>query len=209
MTSDRAKEQNGKGFSFVGIHRYEDALACFEEAARLDPKDAEAHENKALCLGVFGRNDEALACFEEAVGLGTGDLAATHVNMGRCLLDLRRNVEALASFEAALGLEPGHLDSTYCKGICLVYLQRNEEARACLEPIMVPEDMERFFANGFDRESVPNPKEASSRNAAEHKSAWQADVLEDKGIEFAMLLKNPNARLEYALRSVPMDSLLA
>ena len=136
LTSDRAKEQNGKGFSLVCIHRYEDALACLEEAVRLDPKDAEAHENKALCLGVFGRNDEALACFEEAVGLGTGDPAATHVNMGQCLLGLRRNGEALASFEATLGLEPGHLISTYFKGICLAYLQRNEEARACLEPIM-------------------------------------------------------------------------
>ena len=41
---------------------YEPAMACYDEALRIDPEYAEAHMDKGVLLAKTGRIDEALEC---------------------------------------------------------------------------------------------------------------------------------------------------
>ena len=48
------------------LRSYEEALACFDEILKADPKNYGALRKKGATLTFLGRNKEALACFEEA-----------------------------------------------------------------------------------------------------------------------------------------------
>jgi Flp pilus assembly protein TadD/predicted Zn-dependent protease with MMP-like domain len=52
---------------------YQTALACAEEAARLEPRSVEAHHDRAAALLELGRREEAQAAFARALALDPDD----------------------------------------------------------------------------------------------------------------------------------------
>ena len=94
------------GNRFYESERHEEALVAFEVAIRLDPEDAEAHNNKGNALFELGRHDEALAAYEEAIRLDPDD-ADFYDNKGNALSELERHEEALAAHNEALRLSRG------------------------------------------------------------------------------------------------------
>ena len=83
------------------------AAAQFEEALRLDPGHAEAHNNLGIALGAQGRRDEAVAQYREALRLKP-DFAEIHFNIAMALLNRPgKSGEAEAELEAFLRVRPG------------------------------------------------------------------------------------------------------
>jgi tetratricopeptide (TPR) repeat protein len=51
------------------LGRPQEALQCFDNALKLDPKDADAWVGKGTALMALGRNQEAIPCFDKALDL--------------------------------------------------------------------------------------------------------------------------------------------
>jgi tetratricopeptide (TPR) repeat protein len=59
-----------EGNTLDGLKRYEEALAAYEQAIRLDPNFAVAYHNKGVALDNLRRSKEAQQCYEKARQLG-------------------------------------------------------------------------------------------------------------------------------------------
>lgn len=53
--------------------RYEDALACFEQAILLRPDDPDLWNSKASALRSMGRYEEAIECFNRSLEIDPRD----------------------------------------------------------------------------------------------------------------------------------------
>lgn len=98
--------ERGRELLLGGHHR--EALACFEEALRLEPGDAGALSHRGLCLALFdGRPDEGIADCRRAVDLEFYR-ADHYLNLGRALLSAGRKREAVQAFRQGRTVDPRH-----------------------------------------------------------------------------------------------------
>src|SRR6266487_2479008 len=117
--TSKAEMLYGRGF-------YEEALAFYEEALRLDPNDTDSYIGKGDALYKLGRYEEALAFYEEALRLDPND-TDSYIGKGDTLYKLERYEEALAFYEEALRLDPNNVDAYDGKTETLVKLHYDEE----------------------------------------------------------------------------------
>lgn len=68
MEAERTKEAwYQEGNALRGQGRYEEAIASYEQALRLDPNYANAHMYKGLTLRKLGNVEGALSAYDEAL----------------------------------------------------------------------------------------------------------------------------------------------
>ena len=111
------------------------ALAHFEAAVRLRPKNAELHNHLGSALARFpGRKSEAIAEFETSLRLNP-DFPYSHLNLGIALMNVpARLPEALAHLEAAVRLKPDYAEAHHILGYVLARSPgRQSEAIAAYE----------------------------------------------------------------------------
>jgi protein O-GlcNAc transferase len=100
---------NARAFHLLGVVAHQlqrpDAAALVGQAVVLNPRSAEAHNDRGVILAANGLFSEALPCFERAVALQAGYLEARN-NLGRTLRALGRLDEALQHFELLLESGP-------------------------------------------------------------------------------------------------------
>ena len=106
---------------------YEEALAVYAQAIRLDPHNAGAYNSKGDMLDELGRYEEALVAYEQAIRLDP-DYAVAHNNKGDVLNKLKRYKEALAAYGEAIRLNPKNAVVYHSKGDVLCELERYKEA---------------------------------------------------------------------------------
>ena len=66
---EKALDLHEKGIDLCELERYEEAIACFDAAIRLDPRLSDAWNNKGMSLHGLERYEEAIACFDAAIRL--------------------------------------------------------------------------------------------------------------------------------------------
>ena len=93
------------------------ALPHYEEAVRLAPDFADAHNKLGSALGVLARYDEAVAQFQLALQLAAS--AEIRHNLGFAYEKLGRTDDAIREYETALTLDPDHLLSLVHLGAAL------------------------------------------------------------------------------------------
>jgi tetratricopeptide (TPR) repeat protein len=81
------------------------AIARFERAARIAPRNAIVQNNLGFALLHANRPEDALAACDRAIALQS-PLATAHNHRGIALARLNRNAEARAAFAQALALDP-------------------------------------------------------------------------------------------------------
>jgi tetratricopeptide (TPR) repeat protein len=91
--------------------RFEEALACFDDALLVKPDFVDAFCNRASALFELGRIDDALKFFEIALSLDAGH-AMSWSNRGHALAAINRLDEAAESYEKALALAPDLADAS-------------------------------------------------------------------------------------------------
>ncbi len=94
------QEWINEGSALYDLKRYEEALAAYEQAIRLDPNVAVAYNNKGNILYDLKRYKEALAAYEQAIRLDPNYAYAYH-GKGLALDKLRRSKEAQQCYEKA------------------------------------------------------------------------------------------------------------
>jgi len=98
---NRASLLLGKGQAHLNLQQHAEALACFEEAAKLEPGNAEAFVRCGTALEKLDRLDEAIAAYDKAIALNDGLLMA-YLRKGGLYNRLERPADALACYERAL-----------------------------------------------------------------------------------------------------------
>src|SRR6266567_832425 len=128
LSSLKTKEDWLKeGDNLHALKRYEEALAAYEQAIRLDSNNAYAYNNKGIVLLHLNDNEEALTALEQAIRLDPKN-ATAYNNKGNALRSLKRYEEALAAYELAIHLNPNNSEIYNNKGNALQALNRNREA---------------------------------------------------------------------------------
>jgi predicted O-linked N-acetylglucosamine transferase (SPINDLY family) len=107
-----------------------DALPALQNAAKLSPQDAEAHNNLGVVLQERGQLDGALASYRNALMIDPGFVEA-HYNLGNVLSELGRLEEAVASYGNALKFNPDIAVIHSNLGAALQELGRLDEALSC------------------------------------------------------------------------------
>ena len=91
-------------------HRLQEALADFEQALNIEPKNALSHNARGLLLEKMGKPDAALADFEAAVQLD----GATNVdflrNRGLCFRARRDYNKAVEDFDRFVMMHHKHFE---------------------------------------------------------------------------------------------------
>ena len=84
---------------------YDGAIACFEKAIAINPRDALAHSNKGIALDQKGQRDDAIACYRTAVELAP-EFGSAHRSLGDALRRKGQLDEAIEHCRKAVELEP-------------------------------------------------------------------------------------------------------
>ena len=98
-------------------HDWTGARAEFEEAIRLNPKYATAHQWYAILLSILGKPDEALAEINRAIELDPLSLII-NTDKGRILYYARRNDEAIKQLQETLKLDADFATAHNILGWC-------------------------------------------------------------------------------------------
>jgi len=116
-----------RGNALAALGRHDAALAAFEEAVRLDPRNPLGHSNCGNALLALGRPEEALASLDRALAIDPGHALANY-NRGNVLFAAGRFAEALASFERTVRSNPRFALAWYNRGSALLELHRYADA---------------------------------------------------------------------------------
>jgi len=93
------------GDALCSLNRFEEAIAEYEWAARIDPKATEPFLSLSWAQHFAGKHNEALIAARRAVELSP-NWAQTHVYLGNALYDLGNLNEAISCYEQALRRDP-------------------------------------------------------------------------------------------------------
>jgi tetratricopeptide (TPR) repeat protein len=136
-----------RGSCYYAKHDAERAIADYDQALRLDPKNAAAYDNRGNALEARGDLDDAMKDYSESVRLNPRN-SYVYVNRGVLRSDEADFSGALADFARALSLNPR---SEYAHaGRSRVYLLRNEPEKA-LEEANAAIAISPDEALGYDR----------------------------------------------------------
>lgn len=152
--SSHARLRSSIGRLLWRQQRLAEAIAQFNEALRLDGKDAGTWCNFGLALHDAGQPLEALAAYRQAIARDPKQVGAWS-NLGITLKEQGAISEALAAFEEALRLQPEHAESWSNLGMCLEIAGRASEAVAAyqraidLDPQLDRAHSNRIFALNY------------------------------------------------------------
>jgi serine/threonine protein kinase len=121
-----------QGASLRALGRFEEALASYEAAIKLQPASATVWVNKANVLSSMKRRSDALAAYDRAILLDP-EYQPAWFNKGLELQQSGDHLEAVACFERTLELNPRHGAALRRKGQSLVVGRQFQEAKACYE----------------------------------------------------------------------------
>ncbi len=115
--------------------RMDAALACYEQAVKLDPGHPVAHNNRGLALAAragAGDAERAVACYARALALKP-DFVEAHFNLGNIFRVQGSLDRAVASYERALELKASHAPAHCNLGEVLCQLGQLARAAAHCE----------------------------------------------------------------------------
>ena len=105
----------------------DEAIRQGQEAIRLNPDNAEAHNNLGIALSQKGQTDEALRQFHETIRLRPNN-AEAHNNFGIALGQKGQTGEAIRQFQESIRLKPDYADAHNNLGAALELQGQTDEA---------------------------------------------------------------------------------
>jgi len=116
-----------KGVSLYNLGHTREAIACYDEAVRVDPQDAKLYNNRGTAHRAEGQLDQALRDFDEAIRLNPWYPPAYN-NRGLVFHSLGEEEKALKDFDMAIQLSPWSPSTYNNRG--LVYRAMGEYEKA-------------------------------------------------------------------------------
>ena len=118
---------NERGNALSRERRYDEALACFDQAIALRGDFAEAHSNRGTALLELSQPEAAAHSLLQALKLQPGR-PEVHSNLGNALMALRQWAMALDCYDRALALKPDYANAHFNRGNALIELGQPQAA---------------------------------------------------------------------------------
>jgi tetratricopeptide (TPR) repeat protein len=124
---DRAWAYSNRGVGYENKGDRDRALADYNEAVRLDPKNGDAFRNRGGIYDLKGDRDRAIANYDEALRLNTRDGVA-YFNRGNIYESKGDHERAITDYNEAIRLNPKDGDAYLNRGT--VYVNKGDNDRA-------------------------------------------------------------------------------
>ena len=110
MIPDRAEgieawQLYNKAFSLANLGHHEEAITYYDRVLKLEPRNADAWNNKGVCCKKLGRLEDALTCYDRAIQAERHSASAWS-NKGNVLYSLGRFADAIVSLNRAVDIDP-------------------------------------------------------------------------------------------------------
>ena len=122
-----AELQTVLGNQLFRVGKVSEAFGRYQQALRINPDYANAHESLGNALVQLGRLPEAIVQYQQALRINP-DFAEAHCNLGVALLHVDRVPEAIAQYEQALRIKPDFYEAHNNLGSALAHAGRMQEA---------------------------------------------------------------------------------
>lgn len=126
-TSKKAKQKLEEGAALLENGKNQEALACFEEALKLDSKNADIWYARGNARAATGKREDAIRDFSEAIKLDHSHAKAFGTR-GLMKVQLGRFAEAVNDFNEAIRLKPDMAMAYYNLGSARFKLGQYEES---------------------------------------------------------------------------------
>lgn len=121
-----------KGFTLMQFGKFDDAIAYFSRVLSIEPKDAESHNNIAVCLAKLSRLKEAKEHLNQAVTLKP-DYPEAWANLGDLCGQIGLFHEGMDACDRAILLKPEWAEAHSNKGANLLELGQFDQAIASFQ----------------------------------------------------------------------------
>jgi Flp pilus assembly protein TadD len=117
------------GHGYELLHRYDDALICYDHAGEIAPKDPRGPREAGIRAAAWGEKEIAVARLREAIARGDEDPSTFHA-LGLVLLASGDRVGARKAYEAGLATPKGKDDATCVLGLATLAVVEKDGATA-------------------------------------------------------------------------------
>jgi len=129
---EKAKAYYKYGVAFDAIGEPAKAIEQYDEAAKLNPRDANTFINRGNAKADLGNTDEAIADYAAAIEVDP-ECAAAFNNRGQSKAILGLHEEAIADFDATLRITLDNAEVYYKRGLARKDLRQFESAKKDFE----------------------------------------------------------------------------
>ncbi|MBI5177896.1 MAG: tetratricopeptide repeat protein [Nitrospinae bacterium] len=157
----KGKQKLDEGLALLEGGNAKDAIPCFDEALKLDPKSADPHFHRAKAKIQLGKKEEALKDLSEAVKLDPNHPKAFG-ERGLLRVQAGKLAEAVADFSEALRINPQSALLYYNLGSARFKLNQYEEAaNAYAQAVKLnPNHAPSWYAGGKTKAALGKKEEA-------------------------------------------------
>jgi tetratricopeptide (TPR) repeat protein len=184
-----------KGYGLDALHKYEEAIACFDKALEIDPRGVSAWGLKAQALLGLQKYEEAILCYDKVLDINPG-LPDVLNAKGELLSRGGKYYEAIACFDKALEINPNHDGAWFGKKSVLYELGKYDEAIVWYDKVINanPNNIDAWWDKANALSNLGRHKEAIAcfDNALKIKPGW-SEILADKGKTLSKLGKYDEA----------------
>jgi tetratricopeptide (TPR) repeat protein len=116
LSPKSAAYYNNRGVAYANKKDYDQAIAKYNEAIRLDPKLAQFYYNRGVAYFHKQEYDKAVNDFSEAIRLDPKDINAYNYR-GNVYVDKKHYDQAIADFSEAIRLDPKDASAYFNRGL--------------------------------------------------------------------------------------------
>jgi len=124
-----------KGRALDALHKYQEAIHCYDKALDINPKSIEVWYWKSIALIMLDRNEEANYCCDKILEIKPNEVTVL-TQKGKILRNMDKNEEAIACYEKALNISPDYDDAQAGKKYLLFELGRYDDAIVWLSKML-------------------------------------------------------------------------
>ena len=96
---------NNLGISLIKLHKYQEAITCFEKAIKINSNFETAHNNLGNAYQELGKYQEAISCYQRAISIKPNYTEA-HYNLGNVFQAIGRYQEAISCNQKVIKINP-------------------------------------------------------------------------------------------------------
>ncbi|MCR4347288.1 MAG: tetratricopeptide repeat protein [Sulfuricaulis sp.] len=152
-----------RAIQHLRMNQFAQARELYQQAARLDPRDAAVWMQLGAVTGQMGNHAESEQYCRKALACDPRNAGIYH-NLGMSLARQGKSQEAADSYAAALRLEPDRVATKYSMGLVLKDTGKFKEARTLLADVVTakPDHAWAWFALGTIHAELGDNSEALS-----------------------------------------------